>query len=56
MVNIMANKKPKIITCEEIKEQGSMAVFPSYTWHKVNPVTHRARYSLVIWFLGKPYK
>ena len=50
------NKKPKIIACEEIKEQGSMAVFPSYTWHKVKPVTHRTRYSLVIWFLGKPYK
>ena len=50
------NKKPKIITCEEIKEQGSMAVFPSYTWHKVKPVIRRARYSLVIWFLGKPYK
>lgn len=50
------NKKPKIITCKEIKEQGSMAVFPSYIWHKVKPVTQGIRYSLVIWFLGKPFK
>ena len=45
-----------IITCEEVKEQGSIVVFPSHVWHQVTPVTEGERYSLVCWTLGKPFK
>jgi PKHD-type hydroxylase len=42
--------------CVEIRPQGSMIVFPSYTYHQVTPVTKGTRYSLVLWTLGKPFK
>ena len=42
--------------CEEIRPRGSMIVFPSSLYHQVTPVTRGTRYSLVIWFLGKPFK
>ena len=42
---------------EWIKEKsGTVIVFPSYKVHKVRPVTKGVRYSLVVWFLGKPFK
>ena len=34
------------------KDQGQIAVFPSYILHKVNPVTEGTRYSLVTWVQG----
>lgn len=40
----------------EIRPQGSMIVFPSYTHHQVTPVTKGTRYSLVLWCLGYPFK
>ena len=40
----------------EIENHTLAIVFPSYTWHRVTPVTKGSRYSLVIWNLGKPYK
>ena len=43
-------------TCQEIRPQGSMIVFPSFLHHQVTPVTSGTRYSLVIWSLGKPFK
>ena len=36
--------------------QGSLIVFPSYKFHCVTPVTKGTRYSLVIWFNGRPMK
>ena len=36
--------------------QGSMVVFPSHKYHCVTPVTSGTRYSLVIWFNGRPMK
>lgn len=45
-----------IISTNHIKKRGTIIVFPSYTWHRVTPVTKGSRYSLVIWNLGKPYK
>ena len=42
--------------CVEIRPQGSMIVFPSYTYHQVTPVTKGTRYSLVLWTLGKPFQ
>ncbi len=37
-------------------QQGSMVVFPSYKYHCVTPVTKGTRYSLVVWFNGRPMK
>ena len=50
------NKKSKIKECTEIRPRGSIIVFPSFVWHRVNPVTSGTRYSLVIWNLGKPFR
>ena len=47
------NKQPRI--CEEIKQKGSIIVFPSFVWHRVKPVTKGMRHSLVCWNLGQPY-
>jgi len=46
----------KAEVCKEIKPQGSIVVFPSFTFHRVRPVTKGKRYSLVLWQIGKPFK
>ena len=47
---------PSIVTTtEKIKKKGTIIVFPSYTWHRVTPVTKGTRYSLVVWNLGNPF-
>ena len=38
------------------REQGYVAVFPSYVLHEVTPVTEGTRYSLVSWITGAPFK
>ena len=48
--------KSEIITCREILPRGSIVVFPSYTWHRVSPVTRGTRLSLVQWNYGPGYK
>ena len=40
----------------EFKQQGSVVIFPSFLWHKVEPVTSGKRYSLVMWTLGEHWK
>ena len=35
---------------------GCAIVFPSFTFHRVTPVTEGTRYSLVGWICGKPYR
>ena len=42
---------------EEIIEakQGSMVLFPSFIWHKINPVKSGERYSLVVWNEGHKF-
>lgn len=42
--------------CDEIRDQGSMIVFPSFLPHCVTPITRGTRYSLVLWNLGRPFK
>ena len=42
--------------CKEIRPKGSVVVFPSFVWHRVQTVTSGTRYSLVIWNLGWPFK
>ena len=39
---------------DDIRQQGSIIFFPSFVYHKANPVTSGIRYSLAIWFEG-PY-
>ena len=38
------------------KEQGTLIAFPSYSLHKVSPVTKGTRYSLVAWTTGPKFK
>ena len=37
------------------RQQGSMVLFPSYEFHRVNPVKSGSRYSLVMVVAGKPF-
>ena len=41
---------------DDIRPQGSVIFFPSFTNHCVTPVTSGTRYSLVLWCLGKPWQ
>ncbi len=41
---------------KKFRTQGSVVVFPSYLWHKINTITDGIRYSLVMWSLGEPWK
>ena len=50
------NKEKCEITVPEFNKIGSIVVFPSDMEHRVAPVTKGIRYSLVVWFLGPPFK
>jgi len=39
-----------------VKDRGSVSFFPSYTMHRVTPIAHGVRYSLVGWVMGPPFK
>jgi PKHD-type hydroxylase len=54
--NLDPDKKQNIIPCKEIVDRGSIVVFPSHLWHRVQAVTKGTRYSLVLWNLGYPFK
>ena len=45
-----------IVPCKQIMPKGSIALFPSFVFHRVTPVTKGTRYSLVVWNSGSPYK
>tara|TARA_R100000742_G_C4251356_1_gene69655 strand:- start:204 stop:797 length:594 start_codon:yes stop_codon:yes gene_type:complete len=49
-------EKRRSIVCKELAPRGSIAIFPSFVVHKVNPVTKGTRYSLVIWHEGPKWK
>jgi PKHD-type hydroxylase len=38
------------------RARGTLIVFPSFTLHRVTPVTRGARWSLVAWILGKRWQ
>jgi len=38
------------------QKKGWITFFPSYLLHEITPVTKGTRYSLSMWFLGKPFK
>ena len=48
--------KKRFKVCEEIRPQGSIIIFPSFTYHCVTPCTRGTRYSLVLWSLGRPWR
>lgn len=50
------SKEKCMIQTPEINKTGSIVVFPSDMEHRVTPVTKGIRYSLVVWFLGPPFK
>jgi PKHD-type hydroxylase len=50
------SKTKKHHKVEQIRQKGSVVVFPSHLWHKVTPVTKGKRYSLVMWVLGPEWK
>jgi PKHD-type hydroxylase len=52
----MRDSSKHIVQAKEILPKGSIIVFPSFVWHRVQPVTKGVRYSLVLWTLGYPYK
>ena len=52
----MRDEDKHVVTSKEILPKGSIIVFPSFVWHRVQPVTKGTRYSLVIWNLGYPFK
>jgi len=52
----MREEDKHVLTVKEILPKGSIVVFPSFVWHRVQPVTKGTRYSLVIWNLGYPFK
>jgi len=49
---MMFGRKPHKIG----RERGMTVFFPSYTLHRVKPVTQGTRYSLVAWISGPPFK
>ena len=50
------NRSDCIVPCTQIAPKGSIAVFPSFVFHRVTPVTKGTRYSIVAWNCGDPYK
>ena len=41
---------------DKMIDQGSVIMFPSFTRHRVTPVTRGTRYSLVSWYAGPPFR
>ena len=52
----MRDSSKHVVQAKEILPKGSIIVFPSFVWHRVQPVTKGVRYSLDLWTLGYPYK
>lgn len=51
-LEIMNSSEPQVVT----KEKGLVTVFPSFTLHRVTPVTKGVRKTLVIWIAGPAFK
>ena len=45
----------RVHVLSDARKRGSAVVFPSFLYHRVNPVETGMRRSLVAWFLGPPY-
>jgi len=44
--------KTQTVSLPHFKDKGSALFFPSFTYHRVKPVTRGVRRSLVVWFRG----
>ena len=52
--DLLVNRGDKIIKMS--RDRGSVALFPSFTLHKVSPVTTGIRNSLICWITGPSFK
>jgi|TARA_B100001996_G_scaffold382190_1_gene373365 PKHD-type hydroxylase len=50
------DSKHYIVPCKQVLPKGSICVFPSFTHHRVSPVTKGKRLSLVQWNLGPEWR
>lgn len=41
---------------DDIRQQGTIIFFPSFTFHQANPVTKGVRHSLALWFNGPHWR
>jgi PKHD-type hydroxylase len=46
----------KLYKCKEMENIGSIAVFPSFIFHRVTKILSGTRYSLVVWNNGERFK
>ena len=51
-LELFLSSKPTVMP----KSLGTVSVFPSWTVHRVQPITRGTRYSLVAWVSGPPFK
>jgi len=51
-IEIYSNPQPGLVD----KQKGLIVAFPSYTLHRVTPVTHGLRKTLVVWACGPSFK
>jgi PKHD-type hydroxylase len=49
-------KKQNTLIPKETAAKGTIVIFPSHIWHRVQPVTKGVRYSMPAWHLGYPFK
>ncbi len=45
----------RIKTIKNVRARGSVILFPSHMYHRVNEITAGTRRSLVCWFIGPPF-
>ncbi|WP_418064368.1 2OG-Fe(II) oxygenase [Pimelobacter simplex] len=50
------NSTGQLLAQPQLREQGSVVVFPSTVGHQVTPVTAGVRYALVGWMVGPPLR
>ena len=46
----------QIHNVSELNEQGTLLCFPSFIWHRLQPLIKGKRHSLIFWHWGKPFK
>ena len=56
ILNFGARLQECLTAAKELENKGDLIVFPSHLWHRVRPVTSGKRLSLVVWFIGPPFK
>ena len=54
--DMSAVSENEVFKCDELKNAGTVIVFPSLVLHKVMPITSGTRYSLVNWIVGDKFK